>query len=284
MRTIKRLLLFAKELGIVVLGSLLSVGLAILVSGWNCRAFNLVAAVFFSGLLLTAFLLFWVRRKHARQKFAYDVVGWALDQAERKEHPQRRKYKRVLVASLVSLPSLLAMFVLFFFPAPSHLWHPGSRYFQHYRIPIPWTTLVLFPAELDGGDAFRFLAGIVSSNPWSRFGMTTFWKRESLSAIVTFGTRRRSDGASDVPESIKLGNTADLVRREFRSNSLALTCWQWRYSSSALRRQSRNELVWNVSCRAPADVYQQQFEASFYGREESIPDFYKIVEGITFIE
>ena len=114
--------------------------------------------------------------------------------------------------------------------------------------------------------------------------MTTFWDKESLSAIGIFGIRRWSEGTSDVPESVRLGDATDLLRREFRSKSLAVTCWQWRYSSSALRRQSRNELVWSVACRAPADVDQQQFDASFYGREESIPEFYRIVEGVSFVK
>jgi len=263
---------------------IISLTLAVTVSESERPAIDVPSVILFSGLVFTSFLVRWVRRRHAPQKFAYDVAGWTLDQAEREHNPQRRKCKRILVASLVTLPSLLAAFVLFFFPAASHLRHPGSRYFPHYRVPIPWTITVLFPAQLDGGDTFRFLTGIVSSNPWSRFGMATFWDRESLSAIVTFGTRHLSDDTSDVPESVRLGDTADLVRREFRSNSLALTCWQWRYSSSALRRQLRNELVWNVSCRAPADVYQQRFEASFYGRRESMPGFYKIIEGVAFVE
>jgi hypothetical protein len=294
MRTIKRLLLSAKELSIFLLGIILSLVLAVRVEEWWVYRYLdrhvpltvvlVPTFVLFSGVLLTSLVLSWVRRKHAPRKFAYDVAGWALDHAERKLHPRRRKFKRLFTGMLVSLPSALAMLVLFFFPVASHLQHPGSRYFQHYRIPVPWSVTV-FPAwGPDGGDNVSAFAGIISSNTWSRFGITTFWDSESLSAIVTFGTRRRSDDTSDVPMSVRLGETVDLSRREFRSNSLTLTCWQWRYSSYALGRQSRNELVWSVACRAPADVDQRQIEASFYGREESIPDFYRIVEGVAFVK
>lgn len=283
MRTIKRLLLTAKELAVFLLGLILSLVLTVVVSQAGFRGIDL-PLVLFSGLLFTSFVVSRVRRKDAPRKFAYDVAGWALDQSERKLHPRRRKFKRILIGVLVSLPSAVALLVLFFLPVATHLRHPGSQYFPHYRIPIPWSVAVLFPSELDGGDRFRVLTGLVRSNPWPRFGMTTLRDEESLSAIVTFGTRRWSEGTSDLPESVRLGGTTDLLRREFRSNSLAVTCWQWWYSSPALRRESRNELVWSVACQAPADAYQQQFEASFYGREESIPEFYRIVEGVSYVK
>jgi len=276
MRTIKRLLLSAEELGIVILGPVLTVVLAVLVSDWNPRAVDLVAVVLLSGLLLTPLSFLWVRRKHAPQKFAYDVAGWALDQVERKLHPRRRKWKRILAVSLVSLPSALAAFVLFFFPVASHLQHPSSHYFQHYRIPIPSSVAVFFPSGLDGGDKFRFLTGIVSSNPWGRFGMTTFWDRESLSAITTYGIRYRGGDAGNTADLYIPRDATDVLRRDFRANAITLTCWQWRAAWYTAR-------FWTVTCRAPVDAYQQQFEASFYGREESIPSFYEIVDGVAFV-
>jgi hypothetical protein len=285
MRRIKRLLLLAKELSIFLLGLILSLLLAVGVSQSGFRGIDLPSLVLFSGLLFTSFLLSRVRRKHAPQKLAYDVAGWALDQAERKLHPRRRKRKRILIGVLVSLPSALAMLVLFFFPVASHLRHPGSQYFRHYRVPIPWSVAVLFPSELDGGDKFRFLTGFVRSNPWPRFGMTTFREEESLSAIVTLGIRLSSAATGHTSESFSPPREAtDILRREIRSNSLALICWQWRYAQSAARRRLGDSSLWNITCLAPADVYQQQFEANFYGRQESMPDFYRIVEGVSFVK
>ena len=117
----------------------------------------------------------------------------------------------------------------------THLWNPASHHFRHYRIPIPWTTAVLFPSSLDGGDTFSFLAGITSTSQWSRFGMTTFWDRESLSAIMTFGIRRSLAAAGRTSGTFSPEHATDVLRRTFPTNSLGLTCWQWRYAPTAGR-------------------------------------------------
>jgi len=41
------------------------------------------------------------------------------------------------------------------------------------------------------------------------------------------------------------------------------------------------QYIWEVDCETPLDAKRLKFHAFFYGREEDMPVFLKIVEGVT---
>jgi hypothetical protein len=271
MRQSKRLVLFAKELGILFLGFLLSVAFG------GSLAFigsNLAGFAFYFGLLLTAVVFFLFRRKNRPWKIEYEATGWILSQAERKSHPTRAKYKRIIQRALLGLPSATAAFVLFFFPLASHLIHPHWRYSSAYRVPIPWIVTVLFPT---GGD----VVGLLSSSGPGRFGVTPFWGREQLFSLMTF-----AGWTADVfvPDQARPPEGAvQPYSRHFNVGSTGVNCWQY---LPPLGKRFRGALGaklsgdWMVACETPFDV-REHFYASFHGSEEDLPTFYKIVAGVT---
>ncbi len=94
---------------------------------------------FWFGSSLTVVEFFLFRRRTRPWKIEYDAVAFELNRAERRLHPRRARYKRIIGRTLLWAPSAVAAFVLLFFPVVSHLVHPSSRYLLRYRIPIPWT-------------------------------------------------------------------------------------------------------------------------------------------------
>jgi hypothetical protein len=179
MRQIKRLLLFASEVGVFLLGLVLSVTLEAFFG--YIGGSDIASLTFISGLVLTIVGLFLFRRRNRAWKIEYDAVGWELSQAERKLHPTRFKYKRIAKRILVWVPSAIAAFVLFFFPVATHVSHPRSHWLPHYRLPIPWTAAVLPVYQVPNA-----VIAIVTSSEAGRFGLTPFWDGERPFSLVTF--------------------------------------------------------------------------------------------------
>ena len=148
MRTIKRVLIFVSEIGVLVSGLVVSIALAGFVDHFTSFDNALAPITFVCGLLLTAAAFLVFLRKNRAWKFQYDVVGWEISRAHRKLRPRCAQYKRMVRRTLVWAPSALAALVLFFFPVASHLLHPGSQYLRHYHVPIPWTVTVLLHGSL----------------------------------------------------------------------------------------------------------------------------------------
>jgi len=186
MRLIKRALLFGCEIGISIFGIIVSTGLGVLVGQFTSSQSSLPLLAFVFGLLLSTKGLLLFRRKTRPWKIAYDAIGWELSRAERKLHPSRARYKRMVRRTLVCVPSAIAALVLFFFPAASHILNPQWHYLKRYRVPIPWTVTVFavrgLPAERNSVVAF------VSNSGRSRFGMTPFWGAEGISSFMSFET------------------------------------------------------------------------------------------------
>jgi len=137
MRPVKRFLVFASELGVLVVGVIVSLALGASFFGYLGDSW--AQAAFCSGLLATVAGFVALRHKTRPWKIEYDAVGWAARRAERKLHPIRSKYKRIAGRTLLCVPSAVALLVLLFLPVASHMMHPGPRYLGHYRVSIPWT-------------------------------------------------------------------------------------------------------------------------------------------------
>ena len=197
-RPLKRILVFATEAGLLGLGFFLTIAAAVISGGvLGSTAAELALGAGF-GL---AFLVFkWFRRKHRSWKIEYDATGYQLEQLERKLHPTRAKYKRILYRAVVCAPGALAAFVLFFLPLASHLLYPRSQYLRYYRVPIPWTATVFsFPGGVAESD---WIYAMVGGSPFGQIGGTTFWADNPRFSAMTFGNRT---GTSDAVQ------TSDMV-------------------------------------------------------------------------
>jgi hypothetical protein len=277
MRPIKRLLLFAGEVGIIGLGLILSSALAIwlgFIAGQAVGAF-----AFYFGLLLTLIAFFITRRRHRPLKIEYDAVGWQLSQVDRKLHPVRVRYKRIALRVLLCVPSAIAAMVMFFFPVASHLVHLRSHYLRHYRIPIPWTFAVF---KMIGPPSEYEYVIALSKRP---FGVTPFWGKDQVYSGMSFGVRVPDPGRRDFDrETVELmRHGADqMLSKEFRLADIEITCRQYVPPYRGFRAWPLGtERSWQADCEAPVDRYRHSFNASFYGRQEDLPAFYKVIEGVT---
>lgn len=160
MRHIKRLLLFAGEASVLLVGFVLSGVLVVLIDRWFGEK------VFWLGVLVTAVGFFALRKKHRAWKIEYDAEGWRASRAERELHPTRARYKRIARRILIWVPSVIAALVLFFFPALSHLLHPHAQYLTHYRVAVPWSFTIW---RLDWAES---LIAYGTSSGRGRFGLS----------------------------------------------------------------------------------------------------------------
>jgi hypothetical protein len=270
MRPIKRFLVFASEALVLMVGVVLSFAVAgYFDSGWT----------FYFGLFLTLVEFFRLRRRTRPWKIKYDAVGFEIGQAERRMHPSRARFKRIVGRTLLWLPSAIAVFVLFFFPVATHAFHPRSQYLTHYRIPIPWTFTVL------PGPGLEWVCALFNDRDNGRFGLTHFWAAGELSSQMIF---QSIDPRADTFEfnhkmnELHRGGAAQVLRRDFQLDDVALTCWQF------LPRHNRvfdlwaaRVHIWEISCETPVDEHRRDLYASFWGSENDMPAFYKIIEGVT---
>jgi hypothetical protein len=286
MRKIRRFLLFASEIGIVVLGSVSSFALAAVVGYFDSRAISLALTALFSGLFVTVAMFLLIRRKHRPWEIEYDAVGRALSRTERTLHPRHARYKRTLHRTLLWVPSAIAASVLFFLPVVTHMMHPRSQYLRHFRIPIPWTFTVFSP--LGPPAEYSWVNAVVSSGGKGRFGVTPFWDRAQAFSLMNFGSIQPNADTFEFNHEMRQarrGGVTQVLSREFRLGQIPLLCWQ--YVSPSRKGVPLSNLLyakgpyWEITCETPIDVHQQNFYASFDGREEDIPAFYKVIEGVT---
>jgi hypothetical protein len=286
MRRIKRVLIFASEIGVLLLGLVVSIALGGLVDRFTSFDSDLALLTFGCGLLLTAVGFLLLLRKHRAAKFEYEVVGWEINRADRKLNARRAQFQRNVRRTMVWVPSAIAALALFFYPVASHLLHPGSRYLRYYRVPIPWTVTVLSTVyswpEL--APDYSRVEALVSDKALGRFGITPFWDRGALSSTMGFASMNPegSYGYSDQPEPAIPQGATEVTSREFRLGTVALTCWQ--YVLPYRRGWPDGTGPWEVSCLAPEDVHQFNFQSWFYGEKSDLPLFYRIIEGVTPVE
>lgn len=274
-------MVFASEVGVLLVGLALS-GLLGATLAYLCPSAGLALPASFTGLLLTigGWLVF--RRKLRPWKLEYDAVGWELGRAERKEHPGRAKCKRMLRRTLLYVPSAIAAMVLFCFPIMSHFAHPSSQYLRNYRVPIPWNYVVFAWPEY----SFVEVMARSDGSRWP-FSMTPLWDSNLRFSIMVFGSARADADFefNDKMANVRRIGATRVVKREFRLDTVALTCWQF---IPAQQRRGVSfgwaYLPWpyyEVNCRTAADVRQYNFWSSFDGRESDLPLFYSVISGVT---
>jgi hypothetical protein len=293
MRLIKRLLLFACELGVLGFGFLFSSILAAGVTiGVNPSQSTLAAIVFFAGyavgLILSGFGFAGLRRVTRAWEIESDAADWERSRAERKLHPARARCKRMAVRIGVWVPSAIAAGVLFFLPVATHAVHPGSHYLRHYRVPIPWNTFVLSSSSRPFG--YGYAAAFASSGGMARFGVRPFWDSEPLSSEMVFQSFEPEDRLPDISHwyaAPRGAGAVQEVRREFQLGGVGLTCWQHvdrRYYGAWVRPFGTEPPQWYIRCGTPVGARERNLYAWFAGRKEDMPVFYKVIEGVKLVE
>ncbi len=283
LRPIKRLLVFAIEAGIPVIGLVLSGLLTSSIVAPDQNSLGAVgAAVFYSGVAVTAGAFLMIRRRTRPWKIEYDALGWMLTEAERKTHPNRARFKRIGKRTLIWIPSTIAAWVLLFFPVATHLVHPSSHYLRRFDVPIPWNFAVFtskgFPTY---GSVLAFGNGrerIGLTPAW--FGQHQAWSSEMLFSSIA-GDVAMLEFNHTIVESKHTG-AREVVKREFRVNGLAFTCWQYVKEYAPGKRvapPAGERAMWSIDCDTP-DVHAPNLYASFVGNEGDIAVFYEIIKGV----
>jgi len=280
-RVLKRLLLFALETTVFVIGTVLAVAIAALVD----PRFAIFAFVI--GLVVTAASLIVIRRKTRRFKIQYDAANWTASRPFRQLHPKRAKYLHMLRRCLIWFPTACAAFVLFFFPVASHIVHPRSHFLRHYRVPIPWNFMV-FSSSPGPPEEYSVVNALASSTGKGRFGITPFWDREYMPSLMVFGSVG-PNGSFEInhmsAESRRKG-AAQLTKRDFQLGRFNLSCWQYLSHQNWANRvwlghSYDDRPLWEIACETPVDVRDRDFYALFYGRSKDIPAFYNVLQNIT---
>src|SRR5579872_7111512 len=248
MRPLKRLLVFTIEVGVLLLGVVLSAVLAAAAAMlWGGG--NATGALFLAGLLLTVVGFWAVRRKTRRWKIQYDAVGWALSRAETKIHPTLARRKRIAKRLFVWMPSVIAAAVLFFYPAAFHFLRPSSQNLGPYRVAIPWA-LAIMPGIGTHGDQIIAFAPLGSHG---NFGWMPFWRREPFSSAMIFISGKSYADNSEYRVQYAKEMHAEgtqVVLKGISLGGVGLTCWQykvsdrWRHSVWA----AFTGPLWQVDC------------------------------------
>jgi membrane protease YdiL (CAAX protease family) len=162
---------------------------------------------------------------------------------------------------LVALPSILALFVLFFLPVASHPLTPllNGRFVQ-YKVPVPWSVLVLRGFASDGYDLLMCFVPTPASGtvPGMFFPFNL-----AFDSQMHFYAIHRSE-KDTVTESRKLdGRAFEIGRGQF------LVCCGHEHRDSWVR----------VYCSAPPNSHGWELNAAFSGVPKDIATFYKILEG-----
>ena len=240
MRLIKRLLLFVSEVGVVAVGFEFSLGAAAILGrdGDN----YVPALVFFSGLLLTLAAVLIIHPKTRRWRAEYDAVDWALDNGNGKLHPVRVRCIKIAKRLLLWVPSAMAAVALWFPPVLSHVLHPRSHYLTQYRVPIPWSFMVI--------TGENWVRAVRSSGGRSRFSVAP--NGETLFTEMSFGAisiHTNTFEFSHEMDENRRANATQISKRTFRLGDIPFTCWQYRSSN----RQTDFPPFWEVTCDTPVN-------------------------------
>jgi hypothetical protein len=280
MALLKRVALIFAELGLLLLGCWLSVLVAILLNSDGENDYPEIG--FFSGLLLTGVACLALHYKTRRWRIKQDAARWMASQSFAKKYPSRARFLRIAHRWLLWVPSACAAFALFFLPVASHVPLAGRSLVPHYSLSTPLSWMVV-PI----GDRYhRYVRAFFSGEGAARFGTTRIWVIPSTPSDATFSIE---DPGWEEDWSLHEGDLAGihgahLKSREFNIGTMTMKCWEYRreYSDSpeVLRSMLRPRIAWEVLCATEPNGIDFNLQASFFGREEDISAFYKVLESV----
>ena len=276
MRLLKRVLLFATEVAVLIFGFVISFDLAVY---FDSSENNFAPIAFFCSLFLTvaSFLVF--RQKTREWKIEQDAAMWLANRSWRQLHPRQAGLVRLAHRCLLWLPSIWAALVTFFLPVASHLVFSGSHLVPHYRfsVPLNWTIIK------SRGEVWAFFSGEGAA----RYGLTPIWFNRSLPSEATFAiTDPASAYVWSRPErEAASGHSTHIAKTEFKMGTIAVECWEYRFIYSATLGPSSSllnpSLLWEVLCSTQPNGRDFNLHASFLGQREDIPAFYKVLKEAT---
>lgn len=281
MRFLKRNLLRLAEIGVLVFGFSFSVALAGAITSVGIYGHETITA--FSGFCLTVVVLLLFRRKTRQWKTESDAAAWMAHRSWRQLHPRKARYMRMLRRWLMWLPSGCAALTVFFLPVASQITFVGTHVVPHYRLSVPINWVVI---RTNGDSPYAFVLALFSNQGASRFGLTPVWFDRSLLSGVTIGS---TDPATPYtwsrPETeLARGHTTHTARRQFAIGTAIVDCWEYRdtYDVPGSPPSSlRPRVLWEVLCSTRPNGHNFNLHASFTGREEDIPVFYRVLKRAT---
>lgn len=271
LRLVKKALLFAGEIVFMFLGVVFSLIAGVYPGMFDARLGFLAFLVSFS---LICGALIWFHRKTGNWFIAADAAAWLAHRSRQQLHHGQSKYIHTALRSLLWLPSLLAAFVLVFFPVASHLVFSGTNAGSHYRMTAPLNWLIL-----RGTDSSVFMA-FFSEKGLSHYGFTPVWFNHKMPSVAEFFV----SSPDDAPEWYRPKHeratrhfTHGAVR-QFQLGTITATCFecQHTYQDQASHHSIFSPpVLWESLCSTEKNGSDYNLRASFFGHREDLAAFYE---------
>ncbi len=270
MPLLKRVLLFAAELGILLVGIVVAFALAIHFDSAESQ-FPVIAL--FGTLLVSVVFFVLFRRKSQKWKIAIDAANFLKERSFRRSHPRRASLTRLLRRTLIRLPSLIAALTVLFLPAMSHMIFSGRHLVPQYRVSVPWNWTIV-----KSRGTLPFVWVFFSNEGAARCGFTPLWFNQSLPSGATFAI---SDPASYYEwyrprTEIADGRGTHVAQAHFKIGELELDCWQYVVHPHFGGFDGAHVLQ-EALCSTKPNGQNFNLHASFLGRKEDIPIFYQVL-------
>lgn len=263
------------ELAILFFGITLSIFFTAYV---DSVADKFALVVLLTGFILTCALFVLFRRITAQWTVIADAKAWLAQRTWRKLHARQAKYLQFLQRWALWLPSLCAVFVLFFLPAASHVFYAGRQLVRHYRVDTPLNWMIIKSSQ-DG-----FVSTFFSNRGAARYGFNPAWlfkRREPSGATFMWSDPQHSEGWWRPERELQSGRSTDVVVRQFQLGTITATCYEYRYmyhydfeTRSYVLNQ---ELLWESLCSTQPNGVDYNLRAAYFGYGEDLPIFYKVL-------
>ena len=219
-----------------------------------------------------AFAAYWCVKKNGKWGVKADAAQWLADRRCGISQGER-VWRRRGISGALWIPVLLALSVFLFLPETwgilSHLGHQPSSRLSGYRVTIPVTWIVLYRnEESDGRSWVNGIAGRgigLGGNPL-RFDALTSWQVSTSSV----GQSETSDYDRWPPKENDI-----FSRRAIAVGNENLECVDYWPSYDWGPARSEAATIAYVRCSG-----RTRLSASFDGRRDHLPEFYRMLNGI----
>ena len=265
-RRLKRILISLCEIGVFVLGNIISLLIVYLA---DLHRNGLDDAILIFGMIVSFIIVLWIRSKTYAWKFAYSVECCMVERAERLQNPSRWKRLKLVRRFSIWVLSAIAMLVLFFFPVVTHVLYPRAGHLQNYRVSLPWYWFVM---PWNDGQKNRYLVdAFIYSGGESGFGLAPL---KPIIGGASFG-EIDVETMEFLHQYIEAGVSGrkGLVRRELLTGGTRIGCWEY----PAPADNGCDNGTWIVECITPIEVKERPFHAGYFGPKGALPVFYAVI-------
>jgi hypothetical protein len=274
MPVLKRVLLFLAELGILVVGIVVT---SAILYHFQDEESPALATAFFGILVVSVLIFVLFRRKSRKWKITVDAATFLNDRAVRREHPRRAKIMRTLRRSLLWFPLLIVAFTLFFLPATSHVVFSSRHLVPHYKFNVPLNWMIV-----KSPGPYTFVWVYFSNVGVARYGLTPIWFTKSLPSGATFGITDPSRSYEWYrPKTDSTGARIILIQEtSFRIGEIEMKCWEYEgefHHVSNPRISDAPRVLREVLCSTEPNGRNFNLRASFLGRRDEVLTFYQVL-------